>query len=209
MQEALQTALRSRLSRSSVELPPGARLGTEKRDGEQSKTAGDRELTRILAGMFEGTELSVRVMFSSAGLAKAAKKMWGPLIECEVSHWDEVRSKKKGVKKAGFGKAAAESQFDDDIDVLLVVDPTPAQMKKVQQLSKLWGMDKLIILLNCNLEKTKAPVDIIRYFNSEFESVYCYRPNPHPLWSGAVLFRKFPDGKSSAFAWRAASRESH
>ncbi len=89
-------------------------------------------------------------------------------------------------------------QFGDGIDVLLVVAPTAAQMGKVRLLGERWGMDKLIILLNCDVDGAKAPVHLVKYIDSEFDKVYFYRPNPHPKWSGGVLFRKFPDGASMA-----------
>lgn len=199
----MQGALRARVSRAAVELPPGARLGTEKRSEDASQSAaGDRELCRILVAMFEGTGLSVHAMFSAPGLVKAAKKAWGPLVECSIGTWDEIGGKKKkgkGGKKAGFGAAPTSTPFGDGIDVLLVVAPTAAQMGKVKLLGEQWGMDKLIILLNCQVDDDQVPVHLTKYVDEEFEQVYFYRPNPHPKWSGGVLFRKFPDGMLSCF----------
>lgn len=209
LQEALQSALGARCSRGLIELPAGARLGTEKRpkseDGN-SNGNGNRELARILAGMFEGTGLKVRVIFNCDEHARAARKKWGPLVECAISDWDGGKTPKnqKAKKKksaGGFGKKAAaevvpvskEAGSDENCDVFLIVAPLSSQLPKVKRLSTTWGMDKLILLLNADSNSTNAPVDTVRFVREEFERVYVYRPNPHPQWTGGVLFRKYPD----------------
>ena len=189
MQSALQSALRARLSRASLELPPGAKLGTEKRK-EEGHVGGDRELCRIISSMFDGTGLKTHAIFSTPEYASAAKKMWGPLAECGVGSWDGGSR----TNKSGFGKKTktnTTTNIAKDIDVLLVVNPTLAQLSRVKTLSNQWGLDKLILLLNTSTKG--GPLDIVRFIDDEFETVYCYKPNPHPNWAGGVLFRKFPD----------------
>lgn len=219
LQQALQISLKSRTSRIDVALPNGAKLGTEKRDTEEStiarRIAGDRELSRIIAGMFERTGLSVRVIFSTERERATAARIWGPLVECDIAAWEgkaassrknngggmgKQRKTAKSTKstnlvKSGFGKIENEAVAEPD--VFIIVGGGAASMARARSLAESYGMDKLIIIANGNLAEEQLPVDLQRYMHEEFECVYHYKPNPHPKWSGGVLFRKFPDGKTS------------
>lgn len=216
LRQALQLSLQSRMSRVDVRLPMGARLGTEKRqdpDDESLDTrrkSGDRELARVLAGMFEGTGLNSVVAFSSKYEREAAVKLWGP-ISFSVVSWDSGSGRtgnsrrrsqssskvKKQSGKGGFGPTLNE-QKSEDPDVYITVGGGAGFLARVRSLAQSVGMDKLVIVANGNSLDDTLPVDLQRYFDDEFESVYHYQPNPHPQWNGGVLFRKFPDGMSSA-----------
>lgn len=222
MQAALQDCLRARRSRLEIALPPGARLGTEKRpddiDARGRRVASNRELGRLLAGMFEGTGLSCRVIFGSVSEKETAKKAWGPLVECAFDHWEgvgrggatgrgaggeEPAKRKSRQKKSGFTKTSVQPKggFSRDSspaaeDVYIIVGPSPAQMSQVRALSDALGQDKLVLLANADIysnSESSVPIDITRYVADSFESAYFYTPNPHPSWSGGVLFRKFPN----------------
>lgn len=210
LQQALQTSLQARTSRIDVTLPQGSKLGTEKREGDEDafarRLAGDRELARIIAGMFERTGLAVRVVFATERERSTAARMWGPLVECEIITWDtkSSSSRKASSSKSGGGggigkaKKSAKSGFGKeevaDPDVYIVVGGGASFMTRVRSLAGAVGMDKLIITANGNGTGEQVPIDLKRYMDEEFESVYYYKPNPHPKWSGGVLFRKFPDG---------------
>lgn len=213
LQQALQTSLQARISRIDIQLPLGSKLGTERRPDEESSTmtriAGDRELARIVSGMFERTGLNVQVVFSSERERAAAAKMWGPLAECECVAWERgakrgatrgavVQKKKKGSgktasKATGFGKDAVEETVEPDVYILVGGDAS--FMNRVRGLSQSMGMDKLVIVANGNSGGEPVPVDLEKFFDEEFECVYHFTPNPHPKWKGGVLFRKYPDGK--------------
>lgn len=214
LQDALQRSLRSRVSRIGVRLPIGARLGTEKRpdaDAESMdvrRTSGDRELARVLAAMFMGTGLNAVVAFASDRERETAAKIWGSSVSFPIESWDSSSGRKararrapspKTIKKGkgeslGFG---SKSQADDskDPDVYIVAGGGAGFLARVRSLAQSIGMDKLVIVANGNSRGDQLPIDVQRYFEDEFEAVYHYHPNPHPKWSGGVLFRKFPDGK--------------
>lgn len=225
LQQALQSSLQSRTSRISVTLPPGARLGTEERSEEKDETpdarriGGDRELARILAGMFERTGLLVRVLFATEKEVAEARRAWGPAIECEVGVLGSLVKKgkarviagKKLPKKVGFnssnrsgggsegGGSARRSEEELEVDVFVAVGGGAGFMDKVRTLAQQKGMDKLVIVANGNSSNDTMAVDLQRYYDDEFEAVYYYRVNPHPKCSKGILFRKFPDGKFFAF----------
>lgn len=209
LQTALQDSLRARQSRIDITLPSGAKLGTEQRRDEQDlpsrQLAGDRELARIIAAMFENTGLSVNVIFPSLAAKSAAVKMWGPLVQCTFSHWDSSNTAKKNVsrektkkkkkgKSSGFGKDLGKDESKNEADVFVIAGPVAGMMPRVRAVSEAMGQDKLIIVLNANSGRQQMPVDVEKYMSDVFEEVYHYSPNPHPKWSGGVLFRKFPDG---------------
>lgn len=95
IREAMQAALTARRSRLSVTLPPGARLGMEKANKSNQALSrvdlmrGDRELARCIIGLFEGTGLKVCAVFAGKGDMEAARKMYGPLLECAYDCWTE------------------------------------------------------------------------------------------------------------------------
>lgn len=208
LREALQSSLQARTSRIDVRLPTGAKLGNEKRGDEEPnrrRVAGDRELARIISGMFEGTGLSVCIAFATEAEMSAAKKMWGP-VQCRLECWGKApsggRARGKGAKKskAGFGKPGSAADggggsihAEDDTDVYIVVGGGAPFMSRVRAVADSFGQDKLVIVANGNSALEQLPIDVARYWDAEFESVYHYAPNPHPKWSGGVLFRKFPD----------------
>lgn len=208
LKQALQTSLSERTSRIDIVLPAGAKLGTEKRPADEDPRAriraGDRELGRILAGMFECTGLRVRVIFPTAAECHAATDMWGPLVECEIHCLDPKRKKQqtsKNKNRSGFGSRSSSSSggnrptsTSDHVDVFIFVGGGAAFLQRARALADDVGMDKLIILANANSNRDQLPLDLDKYRISEFEGVYHYYPNPHPKWSGGVLFRKFPDG---------------
>lgn len=217
MRQALQSSLEARRSRIEVTLPFGAKLGTEKRESNEGvifqRTAGDRELARIIAAMFEGTGLKVCVMFATEGERAAAVRMWGPTAKCEIVAWDGKSKTKTGSRskstgfvlskkdkdkqspKGGFGKST-NLQPQADPDVYIAVGGGAGFLARIRGLGETVGMDKLVILANRNSGNETLPVDLQRYLEEDFEAVYHYKPNPHPNWSGGVLFRKFPDGTS-------------
>lgn len=204
LQQALQTSLQSRISRISITLPVGAKLGTEARPNDehitQRQKAGDRELARILAAMFEGTGVKVRVIFEAPGDRNAASKLWGKRLECEIADLAErkggrKRDKGSGGGGGGFGRTANGSDLQPDVDAYIVVGGSASYMNGVRRLAQEKGMDTLIIVANLDSEAARMPLDLQRFLHDEFVSVYHYEPNPHPRWKGGVLFRKFPDGK--------------
>lgn len=209
LREALQNSLKARTSRIEVRLPFGAKLGTEKRKDDETvaaqRTSGDREVARLISGMFEGTGLSVCVAFPTDGELNAANKMWGPLSTCATVSWatgSTANKKKKqkltGNTTAGFGKQQGQrpqAKDSAEFDVLIAVGGGAAFMDKIRKFSNSVGMDKLVIIANTNGSEDVLPVDLDCYFEETFEPVYIYTPNPSPKWSGGVLFRKFPDGK--------------
>lgn len=199
LQSALQLSLQSRTSRIDLRLPSGARLGIEPRTSDedviQRRQAGDREAARLVAAMFEGTGLSVSVVFESARQSAAARKKWGP-VESGVEDWGnrkEGGSKKKGKKRKGFG-SSSEAEEKGKVDVYVMAGGGVAFLERVRLFAGSVGMDTLVILVNANSELDTLPIDLECWKADEFESVYHYEPDPHPMWNGGVLFRKFPDG---------------
>ena len=197
LKQALQASLTARTSRIDVVLPPGAKLGTEKRPdaelAEHKIRAGDRELARILAAMFEKTGLNVRVVFETHPLQRAAAKLWGPVVECEIVSADAKQ--KRGKSKGGFGAASGgKKEKFEHVDVYIFVGGGAAFLEKATALAERVGMDKLVILANVNSNRDNLPTHVEQYWVENFECVYHYKPNPHPKWSGGVLFRKFPEG---------------
>lgn len=211
LQDALQRSLQSRVSRIGVRLPTGARLGMEKRpDGDAEsldvrRLAGDRELARVLLAMFEGTGLNALVAFASESECESAVKLWGPSVSSSVEAWSSsserkarVRRSSKSMRKSkggsqGFGSTPQNEDLKNP-DVYIAVGGGAGFLAKVCSLARSVGMDKLVIVANGNSREDQLPLDVKRYFEEEFETVYYYQPNPHPKWSGGVLFRKFPDG---------------
>lgn len=194
VQQALQVALRERMSRMEIRLPRGARLGTERRSSEEEtdSEAGDREVGRILAGMFEKTGLSVCVVFDSERARRRAEKMWGPVAECETAAWECSKGRKKGkTRKSGFGRDDGKTK---DFDVYIVVGGGAGFVARVREVAQRVGMDTLVILANVNARNEVMPVDLQKYREANFKWVYFYQPDPHPQVRGGVLFRKFPDG---------------
>jgi Domain of unknown function (DUF1995) len=106
MRSAMQSALTARQSRLSITLPSGSRLGMEKagvsEDTRSSDIRGDRELARCIASLFEGTGLSVCVLFATRGEMEAAVNKFGPLTECAFDFWTETA--------AGSGNATREKR---------------------------------------------------------------------------------------------------
>lgn len=100
----------------------------------------------------------------------------------------------KNVKTTGFGKAVAKEEAQADADVYIVVGGGAGFLSKTRKLADSLGPDKLVIVANPNSARDKLPLDLQVYREEAFEAVYHYEPNPHPKWSGSVLFRKFPDG---------------
>lgn len=199
LQQALQASLQARRSRIALQLPPGAKLGTEKREASSSDAilAGDRELARLVTGMFENTGLSVRVIFPGPRERAAAQKMWGPLVECAIVDWgtkEKGKGKKKKKGNVGFGAVVDVKEDDDEADVHIVAGGGAGFFGKARILAERLGQDKLVIVANSNSRREQFPVDLQTYQIDSFEAVYHYEPNPHPKWSGGVLFRKFPDG---------------
>lgn len=201
------------MSRIGVRLPIGARLGTEKRPDanseslDVSRTSGDRELARVLAGMFEGTGLNTVVAFASDSERESAVKIWGPSVSFPIQVWDSSSERKARVRRTssskstrkskggsqGFG-SVSQSGDSKNPDVYIAIGGGAGFLAKVRSLAQSVGMDKLVIVANGNSREDRLPIDVQRYFDEEFETVYYYHPNPHPNWSGGVLFRKFPDG---------------
>lgn len=146
--------------------------------------------------MFSGTGLSVRVVFPAARERSRAEKVWGPGLEYRVEDWGKGKGGGKGNRNrnrgGGFGDAKGEVEVED---VHLMVGGGAAFAEKVRRFAQEVGMDKLVIVVNANSEGDQLPMDLERFGEDVFESVYHYEPNPHPRWSGGVLFRKFPDGK--------------
>lgn len=203
LQQALQSCLQSRVSRISVKLPVGAKLGTEIRSNDEDlierQKAGDREVARILAGMFERTGLKVCIVFETARDRSMASKMWGKNTEFEIGDIMERRGRKKGKSVGsgaeGFGKGGVSRRVQNEVDVYIILGGSPSFMNSVRNLAKEKGMDKLIILANVNEDARRFPVDLLHFLQDEFIGAYHYEPNPHPQWKGGVLFRKFPDGQ--------------
>lgn len=144
--------------------------------------------------MFEGTGLSVSAVFDSARLSAAASKKWGP-VECVVEDLGKDAKgggKKKRKAQKGFG-SSAEMEEERKKDVYIMVGGGAAFLERVRRSVEPYGMDTLVILVNPNSEMETLPVDLQRWKDEEFESVYHYETDPHPKWKGGVLFRKFPD----------------
>lgn len=212
LRQALQNSLKARTSRIDVRLPFGAKLGTEKRDDkneniETQRTSGDRELGRLVSGMFEGTGLSICVAFSTETERAFAARMWGPLTKCETTVWSSTslkkRAKKRKQPKPGFGASNStqviERGIEGNYDVYVTVGGGAGFMQRVKMMCESVGMDTLIIVANGNSMDDELPLDLKNYFEDEFENVYFYQPNPNPKWKGGVLFRKFPDGSFILF----------
>lgn len=210
LRDALQKSLGARRSRLAVRLPFGAKLGTEVRNGEdenfeRQRIAGDREVARLISGMFDGTGLAVTVVFSSDPESAAATKLWRPMATCGIISWtgtgkQSKANREKKRKKSGFGETTSQadsagitSNDPKDADVLVAVGGGAPFLQRVRSFAQSVGMDKLVITANANSADDSLPVDLARFFD-DFEQVYYYHPDPSPKWSGGVLFRKFPDG---------------
>ena len=147
--------------------------------------------------MFDATGLSVTLVFPSRTELLSARNMWGELSGAHMVHWgrDKPSAKRKAAnRKAGFGDAKQSSDTSDSPDVYILVGGGASFLQRARSLAESNGMDKLVILLNPNSDDDALPVDLDSFCDTHFEHVYYYRPDPHPRWSGGVLFRKFPDG---------------
>lgn len=116
---------------------------------------------------------------------------------------DAKGKKKKSAKGGGGGFGAAAAVTEDAVaatavpegtEVLLVVAPTPKQLKAIENACSSLGMGCLIILVNARLDELSYASEQQRdFFFSEFERVFVLKPSPMANWKGGVLWRSFPD----------------
>lgn len=175
VQQALQSALQSRQSRLSVELPTGAQLGLEPRKQQESKnvakTVGDREVARLMIALFEGKGLKMHVFFSGKAQVKEADRVWGQMNDVTLGEWRGIR---------GFGAGMAGGA-----DVLVFVGDDTRLVRAASEVGQSLGMDKLVIMVNA-----RAPEQM----DERFIEVYHF--DTTAKWKGGVVFRKHPHGKS-------------
>lgn len=205
VKESLQSGLRAKLSRMEVEVPAGSDFGTENHTFQTSSESitTDRQLARLILEMFAGNQLKSVVVFGKAVQAHDAQRVWGPTVEVSgiLSIELDIRSR-KGFSSGGSGKkrtTKTSSEVDKslrNVDLLILTSLDEDDLEKAAELVNEYGMGTLIILVNSRIQgmDTLVAVPSIRgYFQKEFEPVYILRPNPHPQWSGGVLFRSFPN----------------
>lgn len=181
MTDAVQTALRSRISRLDLEMPIGLKLDVQK------ELEGDIEMARAVCGMFEGTGLVVRCLVEDGIVGRVLKRWRGTSAK--------VFGMKEGVGrgvKGGFGvRKRGREEEGDKVDVFVVVGAR-GSLKVVKELCGRVGMDVLVVLVNVRLDEREEG-EVVELLKGGFERVYCIRNDPHPGWAGGVLFRKFPE----------------
>lgn len=200
LKNALQTSLTARTSRILVQLPPAARLGTEPRDSSTDTInnadiiAGNRELARLLIGMFESTGLSIRLVFSNTTEKSLAQKIWPSTINVTMDISRPSSRKSRRSSSAGFSSGnKSTSTTKNDHDVHILVGGGVQMLNYATDLCKQYGQETLVILANVNTIQEHVSSDVQDFIDQTFISVYYHKPNPHPTWQGGVLFRKFPD----------------
>eukprot|EP00287_Rhodomonas_sp_CCMP768_P020039 CAMPEP_0202814978 /NCGR_PEP_ID=MMETSP1389-20130828/5958_1 /ASSEMBLY_ACC=CAM_ASM_000865 /TAXON_ID=302021 /ORGANISM="Rhodomonas sp., Strain CCMP768" /LENGTH=286 /DNA_ID=CAMNT_0049486851 /DNA_START=193 /DNA_END=1053 /DNA_ORIENTATION=- len=212
LRQSMQAALSSRLSRVDVEFPYAANLGVE---GVKTKSedaipmlnaedgyTSDRELARVIAEMFRGTELesTIVVAFPDSRQANKASKKWEGAFKGKVIVLDAKQKKVKTSGGGGFGAKAAgpakatTSAVPDGTEVLLIVGPQPKQLPAVQKICSEVGMGCLVVLVNARLDELEyASEEQEGFFKSEFDRIYFMKSQPVASWNGGFLFRSFPD----------------
>ena len=184
MKDAVQQALRSRISRIDLEMPVGMNLGVQKED------EGDVEMAKAVLNMFEGTGLTVKCLVCENKSLKLLQNWTG--TKATIEQFDKASKVSSSKSNMGFGKKRMAK--NDKCDVYVVVAPKSSDMKRIADLSLTFGMNRLILLVNARLDGVDWPeAEVKEAILDSFQRVFIYKIDPHPQWTGGVLFRKFPD----------------
>lgn len=198
LREALQSTLHARISRACITMPLDAKYGVEasvpaRHDGTQESTRqvqqrSNRELARLLVGMFETSGLDVRVIFGAEAEAREARRLWPDAIHngaCRVTCSETPRRRQRAVSR-GFGGGGGASDAPGDAVLMYVAPRDGAHTQQVRAASAALGVDTLVLVLN-------APPEARASLGDHFHTTYFYRQPAHALHPHTALYRKFPD----------------
>ena len=169
MKDATQKALKSKLSRIEIELPPTADYGVEKggifdnlSELEKVKRS-NREAARLFTEMFSMLSSTTVCMFTTQNEARNAKASFGGAFRGQCLSIDGGAKGAKGFSNLRSRRFTAEEQemallgndgiyVPEGTELLLVVGPRAKDFKKVRKMHERLGDDTLIILLNARVD---------------------------------------------------------
>ncbi|KAJ8614130.1 hypothetical protein CTAYLR_004638 [Chrysophaeum taylorii] len=198
IRDGMQAALRSRQSRLSVEVPPGAviALRDEKTPPSDASSEADRvrrgdvALAAFVEKLFPA-DVTTAVVFVDPVAAKRAKE--GTRLPGK---------KKKKASKKGFGVAETVEWcpslgLPERRDVVLVVGALSASARAaVSEADRKLGRDTALVLLNSRLPRLTAFPTAEGNLGEQFTAAFSLSPPPrgvdHELFDQLVAYRVFP-----------------
>jgi hypothetical protein len=183
MKDSCQRALKDRLSRIEVELPPAADYGVSKGgvfdnlpDAEKIKRS-NMDAARLFTEMFSMLSSSTVALFTTEADARAAKTAFGRGFRGQCLSIDSAGKSAKGFSNLRSRRFTAEEQeaalmgsdgiyVPDGTEVLIIVGPRAKDFSsgKLRKIHEKLGEDTLVILLNARVDA----MDIL--LNSEKKS---------------------------------------
>ena len=168
MKDSTQSALKNRVSRMEVELPPAVDFGIEKGgifdnlpEIEKIKRS-NREAARLFTEMFSMLGSTTCVLFTTEAEARAAKSSFKGFSGQCISI-DSAGKSAKGFSNLRSRRFTAEEQeaallgsdgiyVPDETEVLIIPGPRAKDFKKIKKLHEKFGEGTLIILLNSRVD---------------------------------------------------------
>jgi hypothetical protein len=197
MKDATQKALKSKLSRIEVELPPAADYGVEKGgifdnlpELEKVKRS-NREAARLFTEMFSMLSSTTVCMFTTEGEARNAKTSYGGAFRGQCLSIDGGGKGTKGFSNLRSRRFTAEEQeaallgsdgvyVPDGTEVLVVVGPRAKDFKKIKKMHEKLGEGTLIILLNARVDAVELLAGKeegeLAWLREAFTPVFTYAP---------------------------------